>query len=110
MKAFKISFQYSENTYCTNIVFAPDLETVETHYRRYKWKHTQEATESDIREATRKGMPIKTVHKIELKLTPGSQYEGYNNYTIDHKDLDFEVNGAKADPEIIAVYVDGEQV
>lgn len=58
MKYYNISFQYSETTYCSNIALAADQATVEQHYSNYPWYNITEATESDLREAERKGKPI----------------------------------------------------
>jgi predicted secreted Zn-dependent protease len=58
MEAFRVSFQYSERTYCTNIATALRLEDVEKAYSIYKWYSVKEATAADLEEATRKNMPI----------------------------------------------------
>lgn len=58
LKAYRVSFQYSESTYCTNIATAQNVQEVEKVYSRYQWHKITEATESDLREAERKGMPV----------------------------------------------------
>ena len=59
MKYFRVTFQYSETTYCTNIAIAADIETVNAHYNsKYKWSAARPADEYDIETARRKGMPF----------------------------------------------------
>ena len=55
---YRVSFQYSETTYCSNIAKALNRQDVENYYSEYPWYHIQEATESDLSEAARKGMPV----------------------------------------------------
>jgi len=62
MKSYRVSFQYSERTYCTNIVKATNENIIHEEYSKYKWHDMRLATESDIEEATRKGMPIITLN------------------------------------------------
>ena len=57
-KYYRVSFQYSETTYCTNIAKADNAEAVSDHYSRYAWHKVSEADAGDISEAERKGMPI----------------------------------------------------
>lgn len=58
---YRVSFQYSETTYCSNIVKALNRQDVESYYSKYFWYHIQDATESDLSEADRKGMPVITI-------------------------------------------------
>lgn len=58
---YKVSFQYSENVYCTNIVIAENREAVNRHYNKYPWVNIRDASVYDIQEATAKGMPIITL-------------------------------------------------
>lgn len=65
MTKYKVSFQYSEYIYCTNIAIAENIQDVEKHYSKYAWFNITEATDADIKEAERKGMPIITIEHIE---------------------------------------------
>lgn len=65
MKAYRVSFQYSERTYCTNIARAEAVEDVEKYYSKYEWVSIKEAHEWDVEEAERKGMPIITIEHEE---------------------------------------------
>lgn len=65
MTKYRVTFQYSETIYCTNIAIAENIQDVENHYKARAWYHIEEATEGDIREAERKGMPIITIEHIE---------------------------------------------
>lgn len=65
MKAYRVSFQYSESTYCTNIARAEAVEDVEKYYSKYEWVSIKEAYEWDVEEAERKGMPIITIEHEE---------------------------------------------
>lgn len=66
---YNVSFKWSENscTYCSNIAKAESLEDVKAHYSKYSEVTVTEATESDTREAERKGKPIVTCEHIEEK-------------------------------------------
>ncbi len=57
-KMYKVSFQYSESTYCSNIVIASNEDDVREHYNSYSWFDIQPASEYDLECANRKGMPI----------------------------------------------------
>lgn len=52
-----VSFQYSENVYCTNLAIGTH-EAVEKEYSKYPWYLIKEATTGQVEEARRKGMPI----------------------------------------------------
>lgn len=52
-----VSFQYSENVYCTNLAIGT-YEAVEKEYSKYPWYLIKEATTVQVEEAKRKGMPI----------------------------------------------------
>lgn len=65
MTKYRVTFQYSETIYCTNIAIAENIQDVENHYKTRAWYHIEEATDGDIREAERKGMPIITIEHIE---------------------------------------------
>lgn len=62
---YKVSFQYSEYVFCTNIAIAECKEDVEKHYSNYAWFSIAEATTEDVKEAERKGMPIVTIEHAE---------------------------------------------
>lgn len=64
IKAYRVSFQYSERTYCTNIATSNTLAAVEKAYSIYPWFSVREATPDDISEAQRKQMPIIQVDNI----------------------------------------------
>lgn len=66
MTNYKVTFHHGGNIYCTNIAKAENLQDVEKHYNdKYDWVHIAEATEGEIREAERKGMPIITINHEE---------------------------------------------
>jgi hypothetical protein len=58
LKAYKVNFQYSENTYCANIATAATPADIDKEYSIYKWYSYHEATPAELDEATRKGMPV----------------------------------------------------
>ena len=55
---YKITFQKADKIYCTNIVVADNKEDAMNHYKKYKINGIAEATEQDLEEAERKGMPF----------------------------------------------------
>lgn len=65
MKFYKVSFQYSETVFCSNIAEATNAADVEKHYSKYTWVNIEEATSSEVEAAKRKGMPIIKVEHIE---------------------------------------------
>lgn len=66
MAQFRVSFQYSEFVYGTNIAIAECRDDVEAYYSEYEWCSVKEATEYDMIEAERKGMPVVTIeHETE---------------------------------------------
>lgn len=56
---YSVSFQYSENVYCTNLATGT-YEAVERQYSKYPWFSIKEATPGQVEEAKRKGMPVIT--------------------------------------------------
>lgn len=64
-KYYKVSFQYSESVYCSNIAHAETVEDVEAHYSKYPWVSVSEAADCEVRAAQRKGMPIVECDHIE---------------------------------------------
>lgn len=67
MNNYRVTFKYSETTYCTNIVKADSEAIATAHYtaQGYEVVAIREATASDIEEANKKGMPIITVETPE---------------------------------------------
>lgn len=62
---FKVSFQYSESVYCTNIAHAESVEDVKAEYSKYTWFDVSPASTYNVEDAKRRGMPI-----IECKPIP----------------------------------------
>lgn len=55
---YKVTFKYSETTYCTNIAAAKNEDAIRNHYKKYEILNISEANDYDIKDAKRKGMPI----------------------------------------------------
>ena len=55
--AYLVTFQWSETIYCVNIAIGT-IDAINKHYSKYQWFSLRAATEYDIEEAKRKGMPI----------------------------------------------------
>lgn len=72
MTYYKVSFQYSESVYCSNIAHAENEEAVKEHYSKYEWFSVSPATEADVETAKKKGMPI---IEIETKKEEKTMYE-----------------------------------
>ena len=66
-KYYKVSFQYSESVYCSNIAHAETAADVEAHYSKYAWYSVKEAASYEVEEATRKGMPIIEVEPAKVE-------------------------------------------
>lgn len=66
-KYYKVSFQYSESVYCSNIAHAETAADVEAHYSKYTWYSVKEAASYEVEEATRKGMPIIEVEPAKVE-------------------------------------------
>lgn len=60
---YNVSFQYSENVFCTNMAIAESVETVAKHYSKYAWVNITEATAAELETAKKKGMPIRIIVK-----------------------------------------------
>lgn len=86
-KYFKVSFQYSEYVYCTNIAHAETMEDVEREYSKYEWSSIKEAMPWDIEEAQMKGMPIIEVEPApaEEQTTDTEEEEEENNMKPENK-------------------------
>lgn len=79
-KYYKVSFQYSESVYCSNIAHAETAADVEAHYSKYPWYSVKEAASYEVEEATRKGMPIIEVEpaQVEKEAQNEQKKEGEN--------------------------------
>lgn len=62
---YKVTFEYSEGIYCTNLAHAETAEDVEREYSRYSWSSIKPAQPWDVDEARAKGMPIIEVEPAE---------------------------------------------
>ena len=69
-KYFKVTFEYAEGIYCTNLAHAETAEDVEREYSKYPWQSVKEAQPWDVEEAKMKGMPI-----IEVEAAPAEDPE-----------------------------------
>lgn len=58
---YKVTFEHSENVYCTNIAIADNVEAVKDHYFKYSWSNVRECAEWEVEEGKAKGMPIITI-------------------------------------------------
>ncbi len=57
-KYFKVSFEYSEGIYCTNIAHAETAEAVEAHYSEYTWRAVKECPAWELETYRAKGCPF----------------------------------------------------
>lgn len=55
---YKVSFEYSEGIYCSNMAHAENAADVEKHYSKYTWCSVREAAPYELDEAKAKGMPF----------------------------------------------------
>lgn len=55
---YKVTFKYSESVYCTNIAVAKNEDVIRNHYKKYEILNISKASDYDIKDAKRKGMPI----------------------------------------------------
>ena len=62
---YKVTFEHSENVYCTNIAIADSVEAVKDHYSKYSWSNVRECAEWEVEEGKTKGMPIITIEAKE---------------------------------------------
>ena len=69
---YKVSFEYADGIYCTNIAHAECAADVENHYSRYPWCKIREAAPYELDEAREKGMPIIAIGHTEkpVKIQP----------------------------------------
>lgn len=55
---YSVSFQYSESVFCANIAHG-EKTAIEEHYKsQYEWVSIKPASQWEIDDAKRKGMPI----------------------------------------------------
>lgn len=66
---YKVSFEYSEGIYCTNMAHAENSADVEKHYSKYTWCSVREAAPYELDEAKAKGMPIIEIEHDEPATT-----------------------------------------
>lgn len=62
---YKVTFEHSENVFCTNIAIADSVEAVKDHYSKYSWSNVRECAEWEVEEGKNKGMPIITIEAKE---------------------------------------------
>ena len=79
-KYFKVTFEYAEGIYCTNLAHAETAEDVEREYSEYPWKSIKEAQPWDVEEAKMKGMPI-----IEVEAAPAEDEKEEQNMKPENK-------------------------
>ena len=60
-KYYKVSFEYSEGIYCTNIAIAESVEAVEAHYSEYPWVAVKDCPDWEVDTYRAKGCPFITV-------------------------------------------------
>lgn len=72
---YKVSFEYSEGIYCTNMAHAENTADVETHYSKYTWCSVREAATYELDEAKAKGMPIIEIEHEEPATEEPAQTE-----------------------------------
>lgn len=62
---YKVTFEHSENVFCTNIAIADSVEAVKDHYSKYSWVNVRECAEWEVEEGKTKGMPVITIETKE---------------------------------------------
>lgn len=55
---YKVSFEYCENLYCTNIAVAESVDAVKAHYSKYPWVDIKESPEWEIESYRERGCPF----------------------------------------------------
>jgi hypothetical protein len=81
-KYFKVSFEYCEGVYCSNIAYAEKKEDVEAYYNKYAWRSVSDCAEWELNEAKAKGMPIITIdHIAEETITNTTEEKEDNTMT-----------------------------
>ena len=73
---YKVTFEYSDGIYCTNLAHAETAEDVEREYSRYNWRSIKPAQPWDVDEARAKGMPIIEVEPAQEAPTNAPAAEG----------------------------------
>lgn len=72
---YKVSFEYSEGIYCTNMAHAENAADVEKAYSKYTWCSVREAAPYELDEAKAKGMPIIEIEHEEPATEKPAQTE-----------------------------------
>lgn len=85
MKYYKITFQYSESTYCSNIAHAESADDVKREYNKYSWYSVTDATEADVEAAKRRGMPIVEIPERDGALE--AIVEKFEENTANHPEI-----------------------
>ena len=62
---YKVSFEYSNGVFCTNIANAERKEDVSKYYSKYPWVNIRECADYEVKEAEAKGMPSITIRGEE---------------------------------------------
>lgn len=88
-KYFKVTFEYAEGIYCTNLAHAETAEDVEREYSKYPWQSVKEAQPWDVDEAKMKGMPI-----IEVEAAHAEDPEAVTDTDTEEEE---EETGGEAD-------------
>lgn len=111
MANYKVTFQYSETIYCTNIAVAETKEAVEQYYSNYEWYKVDEATEWDVKEAEMKGMPVITIERKEEKKMGKAKIENVeavemNNYKVTYTTGTEKIYPADKLPKTVAAWIE----
>ena len=57
-KYYKVTFEYDENLYCTNIARADNIDAIKAYYNEYAWLDIKESPEWEVESFRRKGCPF----------------------------------------------------
>lgn len=88
---YKVSFEYSEGIYCTNMAHAENAADVEKHYSKYTWCSVREAAPYELDEAKAKGMPIVEIEHEE----PATEEPAQTESKEEEKNMTNATNEAK---------------
>lgn len=78
---FTVSFEHSENIYCTNIAHSETVADVEAHYSKYAWVNVKPAADYEVETARRKGMPIVEIETQTTNTESKEEETEMKNYT-----------------------------
>lgn len=53
-----VTFKWSKNVYCTNLVLTDSKDKAEKHYEKYEWVSVREADEWEVNNYRSRGMPV----------------------------------------------------